>query len=120
MTSWRAELKVCLDATERCRFRHAKPGISDVFDRIGRSLDIWDFEQKADSAATALASAVIESNGRSATYPAPVSELLRRRGESKVKQDELDRNVHEPREEGRAGRSGGSPTAAPVQVPGRA
>ena len=83
------KLKTCLGATERCRTRHVKQGISGVFDRIGRSMDTWDSEQKTDAAATALTSAVIESNGQSPRYPAPVNELLRRHGEIKAKQQEL-------------------------------
>ena len=92
------KLKTCLDATERCRSRPVKPGISGVFDRMGRGMDTWDSEQKADSAATALASAVIESNGQSATYPAPVSELLRRHTGIKAKQQELESELSKNRQ----------------------
>jgi hypothetical protein len=92
------KLKTCLDATERCRTRHIKPGISGVFDRIGRSLDTWDSEQKADSAATTLAAAVIDSNGQSGWYPAPVNELLRRHGEIKAEQQQLESELSKNRQ----------------------
>ena len=91
------KLKTCLDATERCRTRHVKTGISGVFDRIGRSLDTWDSEQKADSAAAALASALIEINGHSAKYPSQVNEMLRRHGEIKARQQELELEVSDNR-----------------------
>ena len=92
------ELKTCLDVTERCRSRHVKPGVSGIFDRVGRSFDTSDAEQKADSVASALASTVMETNGRSAEYPAPVNELLRRNSEIQVKQQELESELSKDRE----------------------
>ena len=86
-------LKNCLDAVDASRHRRVEPGFSGMFDRIGRTVDTWDAEQKADLAAITTASAVLETD--TSVYPPDVNDLVRRHAAAQIKRKELDTELAE-------------------------
>lgn len=89
-------LKTCLDKIVVCRNRPVKPGFSGIFNRMGRSFDAFDAEQKAEQAAGEAACAVIEAAGKGAsTYPAAVQTLVKRHSDGEFRRNQLDSELAE-------------------------
>ncbi len=67
-----------------------------MFDGMGRTVDTWDAEQKADLAAVTTASAVLEAkSGETSVYPPHVDDLVRRHAAAQIKRKELDTELAE-------------------------